>query len=75
MSPLLIMLSIPLTLIGAKAVTEDRRATVTLILEVDQVRSVAAATPAPEPAPEPPPTAEQQFEQRLTNAMSRRAQS
>lgn len=65
----------PLSLIGAKAITEDGRATVTLTLEVDQVRSVAAPPPAPEPAPEPPPTAEQQFEQRLAHARSRRAQS
>ncbi|GAC71028.1 hypothetical protein [Gordonia soli] len=58
-------LPVALSSIGAKAVTEGGRATVTLTFEVDQVRSVAALPQKDDAAPTAPPTPEQGFEDRL----------
>ena len=59
-------LPFPLSGIEARAVVEDGHTVVTLVLDVDQVRTVAALPQKPEetegvPAPGP----EQQFESRL----------
>ena len=58
-----------LSAVVAKAIVEDGRAVVTLTLEVDQVRSVAAMPEKPEKpeTPEAPavPSPEQQFESQL----------
>ncbi|MDJ0006513.1 hypothetical protein [Gordonia alkanivorans] len=55
-----------LSAIHAKAIVEDGRTVVTLTLEVDQVRSVAAMPEKPESPEEPAvPSPEQQFESQL----------
>ncbi|QFG08072.1 hypothetical protein SEA_PCORAL7_11 [Gordonia phage PCoral7] len=57
-------LPFPLSGVGARAVVEGGRGVVTITLEVDQVRSVAALPSKPEPgeAPTASPTPEQTFE-------------
>ncbi|ATN90823.1 hypothetical protein SEA_LYSIDIOUS_11 [Gordonia phage Lysidious] len=59
-------LPFPLSAIRARAVAEDGHAVVTLTLDVDQVRTVAALPEKPEdPEDAPAPGPEQQFESRL----------
>ncbi|AMS03089.1 head-tail connector protein [Gordonia phage Obliviate] len=59
-------LPFPLSGIRARAVAEDGHAVVTLTLDVDQVRTVAALPQKPEePKDVPAPGPEQQFESRL----------
>ncbi|AXH49653.1 head-tail connector protein [Gordonia phage Frokostdame] len=59
-------LPFPLSAIRARAVAEDGHAVVTLTLDVDQVRTIAALPEKPEaPEDDPAPGPEQQFESRL----------
>ncbi|QFG09637.1 hypothetical protein PBI_PIPP_11 [Gordonia phage Pipp] len=59
-------LPFPLSGIRARAVAEDGRAVVTLTLDVDQVRTVAALPEKPEePEDAPAPGPEQRFENQL----------
>ncbi|ANA86878.1 hypothetical protein PBI_UTZ_11 [Gordonia phage Utz] len=59
-------LPFPLSAIRARAVAEDGHAVVTLTLDVDQVRTVAALPEKPdEPEEAPAPGPEQRFENQL----------
>ncbi|UVK58950.1 hypothetical protein SEA_KAPPAFARMDELTA_11 [Gordonia phage KappaFarmDelta] len=60
-------LPFPLSAIRARAVAEDGHAVVTLTLDVDQVRTVAALPEKPDALGDPPPAPgpEQRFESQL----------